>query len=177
MLGYQKSDFSDDTEVWRKLVHPDDLQNSMSIVKKHYSGEIDDIRIEHRLKNSQNNYQWILNWGKVIERDELGNPIRAAGIHLDITELKNTGERNRYLAKLLDSSPLAYTVTNLQGEIIDVNPAMEELTLYPKDELIGKNPGIFNAEKNAEEIQNNIFETLANNKVWDGEILNKKEKW
>ena len=175
MLGYKKSEFSNGPEVWRNLIHPDDLQNSLDIVRKHYLGEIDHIRIEHRLKNSKNNYQWILNWGKVIERDEKGNPLRVAGIHLDFTEQKNIAERNKYLASMLESSPLAYTVTDLNGLIIDINPAMEDLGEYSKEELLGKKPGIFNAEINAEEIQNNIFDTLSNNKVWDGEILNKKK--
>jgi signal transduction histidine kinase len=40
------------------------------------------------MKHKNGNWIWILDKGKVIERDEKGNPIRMAGTHLDITKRK-----------------------------------------------------------------------------------------
>ena len=98
MLGYNKDDFDDTSEVWKNLIHPDDLENTLSAIGENYKNIIDDIRIEHRLRNSNNNYQWILNWGKITERDKNGVPLRAAGIHLDYSQLKST--REEYLKSI-----------------------------------------------------------------------------
>jgi len=118
--------------------------------------------------------QRIINWNNTFRYDSLGNVINLTSIGEDITERYKVEEKNRFLARMLQSSPLAYIVTDLQGNITDVNPALEEMMGYSKEELLGKNPGIFNSEENADQIQENIFETIKNNGVWTGELLNKK---
>ena len=37
-------------------------------------------------------WKWILNQGRIVERDENGKPFRALGTHLDITERKQAQE-------------------------------------------------------------------------------------
>lgn len=93
----------------------------------------------------------------------------------DLTAQRNDEERQNYLANIIESSAVSFIVTDTNGIIIDLNPALEQLTGYTKKELLGKTPGILNVEENATEIQSEIFKTVENDAVWSGEILNKKK--
>jgi len=44
---------------------------------------------EHRLKHKSGKWIWVLDAGKVFERDREGNPSRAVGIHMDISKQKD----------------------------------------------------------------------------------------
>jgi PAS domain S-box-containing protein len=88
MLGYDPEKIGPDISDWLKLVHPDDIPIVKKTKPAHEAGEIPCFRVEHRMKTKSGDWKWILNWGKVVERDENGQAIRATGIHLDITDKK-----------------------------------------------------------------------------------------
>jgi PAS domain S-box-containing protein len=88
---------------------------------------------------------------------------------------KQVEQRTRFLNEILTTSPLSVIATNSHGNIIYANPFTEELFGYQMEELIGKNPEIFNAEPDSDKIQANILDTVRRNKIWKGELLNKKK--
>lgn len=92
MLGYEESDISDSFSEWEKLVHPDDKQRSFEEILKHVKNQTENYVLEHRLMHKDGNYKWILARGKIIERDEYGNPVRFIGTHTDIDPIKRTEE-------------------------------------------------------------------------------------
>ena len=103
MLGYQPEELDRSLDFWKSHIHPDDLQTTLDEAKKHEEGLTEFFKVRHRLRCKNGNYKWILNWGKISERDESGKPVRALGIHLDIDEnkqieesLKLSEERLRY---------------------------------------------------------------------------------
>jgi PAS domain S-box-containing protein len=84
-------------------------------------------------------------------------------------------ERIDFLAEILKSSPVSVIATDEDARIIYCNPAVEKLYGYKEQELIGRDPGMLNAESNADEIQSEILETVRRGQVWRGEILNRKK--
>ena len=92
MLGYEESDIADSFTEWEKLVHPDDKQRSFEEILKHVKNQTENYILEHRLMHKNGNYKWILARGKIIERDEYGNPVRFIGTHTDIDPIKRTEE-------------------------------------------------------------------------------------
>ncbi|MCK5126147.1 MAG: PAS domain S-box protein [candidate division Zixibacteria bacterium] len=92
MLGYSPQEIDSMVESWKELIHPDDLEYSNKVALDHEAGVISIYSVEHRMKTKSGEYKWILNWGKIVERDLDGNPIRATGTHLDITERKRAEE-------------------------------------------------------------------------------------
>ncbi|MCJ7717560.1 MAG: GAF domain-containing protein, partial [Anaerolineales bacterium] len=75
--------------------HPDDLKKSQDMFEKHFAGETDYYECELRIKHKAGHWVWILDKGKVVDRDEEGKPIRISGIYQDITERKNAEEALR----------------------------------------------------------------------------------
>lgn len=92
MLGYSEGDISNNLSEWERLVHPDDLHNTMIAVQEHLDGKTPAYINEHRLLCKNGSYKWILDRGLVVSRDEQGKPLRAIGTHTDITERKQMEE-------------------------------------------------------------------------------------
>ncbi|MFO0720775.1 MAG: PAS domain S-box protein [Nitrospira sp.] len=88
MLGYQLHELEPNVGTWEQLVHPDDLPAVKERVSAHLRGETPLYSTEHRLKTKSGTWCWVFDSGRVVERDASGNPVRAAGIHLDISARK-----------------------------------------------------------------------------------------
>lgn len=88
LLGYEEDEIGDSLEEWSTRVHPDDIEQCYIDLGKHMRGETSEYLNEHRLLCKDGKYKWILDRGKVIERDEEGNPKRVIGTHSDITMQK-----------------------------------------------------------------------------------------
>ncbi len=98
MLGYTLDEIIPHVSTWEKLVHPDDLPEIMKVLDRHLAGLIPIYRTEHRLKTKDGSWKWVLDTGMVSRRSKDGAPLRAAGVHMDITESKNAEERLREIA-------------------------------------------------------------------------------
>lgn len=88
---------------------------------------------------------------------------------------KKAEERSDFLAHILRTAPMSVIATDKNGKIIYLNPATEDLFGYEAEELLGKSPIILNASPDADKLQREILKTAEQNKVWKGEILNKKK--
>ena len=66
-------------------------------------------------------------------------------------------------------------VTDKKGVIIDVSKSYCTLTGYTRAELIGKRHNILRYEKTENRIYKELWETINNKKIWEGEITNVKK--
>lgn len=88
-------------------------------------------------------------------------------------------EKERELDLLRFSNIAHYTVnpleiTDVNGNIIYVNPAFEKASGYSKEELIGKNPNIFGSGKHPKSFWEKMWKTITSGKVWVGEVENRR---
>ena len=88
MLGYHLDEIEPHIRTWERLVHPDDLGIVRQRVSAHLRGETPHYSSEHRLRTKSGTWCWVFDSGRVVERDANGAPVRAAGIHLDISTRK-----------------------------------------------------------------------------------------
>jgi len=74
-----------------------------------------------------------------------------------------------------------YSKTDVMGKITYVSSAMEEMSGYTKEELLGKDHNIFRHEKMPKEFFKNLWETILEKNIFEGEVLNRgkdgKEYW
>jgi two-component system, cell cycle sensor histidine kinase and response regulator CckA len=84
-------------------------------------------------------------------------------------------QMNRLLVQALESARDGILITDLQGTILSVNQALERLTGYSRQELLGKNPRIFNSGLHSAEVYAEMWRTILARGSWQGELTNKRK--
>jgi PAS domain S-box-containing protein len=117
---------------------------------------------------------------------EDGKPRQYVAIRADITERKRAEETVREslatseaaLKELADQKfaldqHAIVAVTDVQGTITYVNDKFCAISQYSKKELIGQNHRILNSGHHPREFFQQMYHTIANGKVWHGEVKNR----
>lgn len=111
--------------------------------------------------------------------NEDGKPYQYVAIRSDITERKNGEEE--LLKKIKEISDYKYAldessivaITDQKGIITHVNDNFCKISKYSREELIGKDHRIINSSHHPKEFIKDLWTTIANGKVWKGELKNK----
>lgn len=111
--------------------------------------------------------------------DANGKPEYLLGISADITKRKKTEEHLTKSLKdtldykeALDASSLV-AITNQKGVITYVNDNFCKLSKYSKEELLGQDHRIINSGHHPQAFMRELWATIANGKVWKGELKNR----
>jgi PAS domain S-box-containing protein len=102
MLGYRQDELVPNSSTWRLLLHPEDMDRVMHSLDRHLRGETEVFCEEHRMRHREGHWIWVLDSGRVVERDAEGNPELVIGIHLDISERREAEERMRAVSLEVD---------------------------------------------------------------------------
>ena len=106
-----------------KLKNPEDVLRTNEILEMHLQGKSDYYECEFRLKHKSGKWVWILDRGKVVERDGNGNALRMTGTMIDISyqkttelELKSRMEENKALIEeyLTQNEELANSLESIR---------------------------------------------------------------
>jgi len=139
MLGYEPHEFASSQDAWESRVHPDDKQWVFETLEEHLAGKTDSWRGEYRLRTKSGDYVWVLGRGRVVTRNSDGAPVRMIGTNIDITEQREAEEQLRASEEkykfLFDSVPAGIGISDLEGNVLDANRAMEQMTGYTLKEL------------------------------------------
>lgn len=142
MAGYEPNEFPHKFEEWERRVHPDDLLPARKAVQQYLAGKIGTYSAEFRFKTKSGDWMWILAKGEVTGRDENGNPTRFSGLHVDISQIKNTEQtlqkERAFSTSLINTAKLIILVMDVEGRIQKINPYMEAITGYKEAEVKGK---------------------------------------
>jgi len=135
ITGYSLEELSPlNMATWTSRVHPDDLMKSSQLLEKHFDGETDSYECELRLKHKQGYWVWVLDTGRLVERDKKGHPKRMIGTLLDISQ-KKTAEFKITEALALTEATLEATDNGILvtdgSQIIRTNRHYNELWKIP----------------------------------------------
>ncbi|WP_316632263.1 PAS domain-containing protein [uncultured Flavobacterium sp.] len=75
-------------EHWEEIIHPDDLEKYHKVLDDHFEKKTSFYENFHRVLTSNNKYKWVLNRGKVVERDANGQVLKVIGTHTDVSSQK-----------------------------------------------------------------------------------------
>ncbi len=118
--------------------------------------------------------------------NEQGKPFQYVAIRSDITERKKSEveitklneELNQRVKEIedykyaLDESSIV-AITDQKGIIKKVNDNFCSISKYSRDELIGQDHRIINSGYHTKEFIRDLWVTIANGKIWKGELKNK----
>ncbi|HEY9194233.1 MAG TPA: PAS domain S-box protein [Methyloversatilis sp.] len=181
IFGYQLSELQPFTvESWERFVHPDDLKRANEALRRHLAGETDYYICDVRMKHRDGHWVWVVDHGRVTQRDADGRPLIITGTHVDVTErraaeqgLRDSEERFR---KLFEDTRDAVLLM-IDDRFVDGNrAALAMLGLDSIEQLKDRTPldfsperqpdGQLSADKASEEIKR-AFEQDANKFEWE----------
>ena len=143
IIGYSTKELEPvSIDTWIKLAHPDDLEKSKKLLKKHFRGESDYYSCESRIKHKEGHWIWILDRGKVSSWSKDGKPLIMYGTHQDITKVKESQK------ELIEATRKAKIANRVKSEFL-ANMSHEIRT--PMNAIIGLSELIFDTKLNKEQ--------------------------
>ena len=101
-------------------------------------------------------------------------PARVVSIN-DISNRKAVENEIRQLSTAVKQSPVSIVITDLKGNIEYANPQFTRITGYAPHELTGQNPRILKTGHTSREEYKNLWATIWNGNIWEGEFLNRRK--
>lgn len=115
----------------------------------------------------------------IAHRDSNGKPLFLSTVMHDIRERKEQEYSLQKLAEelkvhkyALDESCIV-AITDVKGKILYANDKFCEISKYSREELIGENHSIINSGLHSKEFIRDLWRTIAQGRVWRGDIKNK----
>ncbi len=175
MLGNDVDEIGIDLDELEKRVHPDELEKVKEKIQNNLKGKADLYISEHRMKRKDGTYMWVLDRGKVVERDQDNNPLRMIGTLIDISERVETDLQIKRMSIAIEQSFTSIVITDLNAVILYANAHFWKITGYDVGELLGKNMATMKSGLTPKETIQSLWKTILAGKVWEGELVNKKK--
>lgn len=107
---------------------------------------------------------------RAIEGDDEISPIfQAMGTIL--TEQKRTADTLRRASRVFETAAEAIVMTDAGGRIVDINPAVSQITGYAREDLIGKSAGMLYRGNQPSDMHEVIRSSLRVHEIWKGEAV------
>ncbi len=107
----------------KALIHPNDIAHVELLLKQHFAEQTAFFEASYRIKDSFDRWHWVLDRGKIIEKDTNLNPLRMTGTVRDISQLKSTEARLNLFAKCVESLTDALAIYDKNFNLVDLNPS------------------------------------------------------
>ncbi|MBD1581501.1 putative bifunctional diguanylate cyclase/phosphodiesterase [Pseudoalteromonas sp. S16_S37] len=154
-------------------IHPQDLALVDKLLKQHFAEKTAFFEASYRLKDNLDQYHWVLDRGKIIEKDSNLNPIRMTGTVRDISHLKSTEERLNLFAKCVESLTDAIAIYDHHFRLVDLNPSYLVLFGGNRSQYIGK---AFSLPGYDERYINQVKTSLKETDHWQEELRLRNHK-
>jgi diguanylate cyclase (GGDEF)-like protein/PAS domain S-box-containing protein len=126
-----------DIEGAADTYHPEEREEVRAAIAAVIAGETDAYRVEARRRRGDGSYFWVMNFGRVAERDAQGRPLRMVGTTIDIDQRKDAelslGDREQRLRLALEAGHLGVWECDLDAQRIHYDAlCLSRLGLEPR---------------------------------------------
>lgn len=94
---------------------------------------------------------------------------------VDITSLRKTEAELLRTAAVFANTAEGAVITDLEGNIVDINTAYSRITGYTRDDVIGENPRLLQSGRHDYAFYQNMWRSLKEIGSWAGEIWNRRK--
>ena len=112
--------------------------------------------------------------GTVIKTDN-GTVLGYIGVIRDITERKQNESRLQLAASVFTHAREGIFITDAAGNIVEVNDMFTQIKGYSRDDVLGKNPRIFQSGRQDGAFYGAVWQALTTEGHWSGEIWNQRK--
>ncbi|MGB1262006.1 MAG: EAL domain-containing protein [Cognaticolwellia sp.] len=148
-------------------IHQQDLPRVSQALSQHFDNAIEHFEVTYRVKNKNNKWIWVLDLGKIVERDEDNKPTRMTGTLKDISQIKRTDERLKLFAKCIENISDAIIIYDRQFNVVDINKAFQQITGKSKQQVRGSS---LTFAKYPASFAEDVKQYLITKGSWHGEV-------
>ncbi len=94
---------------------------------------------------------------------------------IDLTETKEAQDRANLMTKVFENALEGIVITNIEGKVIDINPAYCRITGYSRDEICQSSFGFPQIYQYGYGFGNAMKQVIENGGQWQGEIFNRRK--
>ncbi|WP_299404991.1 response regulator [Acaryochloris sp. IP29b_bin.148] len=119
MFGFEEGELQANYDTWKSLVHPEDMVWIQEKLDAHLQDSSGPYAFDYRMQTKSGEWKWISNLGKVVERDKQGQPLRMAGMHIDVSDRKQSEVKLHQInAELQVAKEAADTASRAKSEFL-----------------------------------------------------------
>lgn len=138
MLGYEPQEFAATSDVWKTLLHPDDLEGTLKLFNDYRTGNSSSFEAEVRLKKNDGDWKWVLTRGKFSAFGPQSTPLQIIGTLIDIDDLKRSQkirmENEARLRIIMDQIPAILWTTDCENQYTSlVGTGLSQLGIQPNE--------------------------------------------
>jgi len=96
-------------------------------------------------------------------------------LELRRSEAEQTNKKLRQLSSAVENCSASIVIADSLGQIEYVNPKFCEVTGYPKEEVLGRNPSLLKADGQSDELYRELWTAISAGREWSGDFCNRKK--
>lgn len=85
MIGYKENEIPNTFQVWKTLIHPEDVKKVVDIREKYLHKELNKYNVEYRIRKKSGSYTWVKDTAIGVWNKE-GKPLRMVGACINIDD-------------------------------------------------------------------------------------------
>lgn len=175
-LGYKLEELDQNLKTFKDRIHPDDVKMVSEALDKHLKDQTPYYEAKFRMIDRFGKSQWVLDRGKVVQRDQDGTAIRATGLNLDISNIvvleENLKQSEEQLKLMIKSIPSSIAMIDKEFRFITFSQQWQDdwsfLGMAKVGEKIGKT---YSSSIRRDDWVSHF------NKVLQGEVINCEEEF
>lgn len=175
MFGYAENEIGNNIADWNARLNPEDQLRWQEMLRQLFHNQEDRFSLEYRVRCKDGSYKWIYTRGMVVSHSAEGRVVRMIGVHTDLSRHKQAEVRLQLAASVFSHAREGITITDADGSIIEVNDAFTRITGYSREEVLGRNPRIFQSGRQGPEFYAAMWQALTGKGYWCGEIWNRRK--
>lgn len=172
ILGYTEGEMGHDVGSWESKVHPDDIQGANAEYER-AARENRLYDMEYRFRHRDGHYLWFNDRG-CMNTDPDGN-MHIIGVMKNITERKTAEDSMNTLSTAVRQSSDWILISDKSGRIEYVNDAVENITGYTREEMLGQTPRILKSGRHDINFYKKMWDTILSGQIYTGILTNRRK--
>ncbi|MCL1125667.1 EAL domain-containing protein [Shewanella surugensis] len=148
-------------------IHPMDLQRVNEALNAHLDGQSAHFEAAYRVQGAQDNWIWILDRAKIVERDDTEQALRMTGTIKNISHFKQTEEQLRLFERAIQNISEGMFILDEHFTFVEVNQACCHLLMHSKNDFLGE---VLTFERYPKSFSEQIKSILQQQGRWSSEI-------
>ncbi len=174
IIGYSQEEVLSNFFTFQQITFAEDISIDSLHFENLLNGKGNQYFIEKRYIHKEGHIVWVSLSVQLLHNDA-GFPLYFISAAQDISQRKLAEEELKLASLVYQNSSDAMIVTDVDGNILAINPAYSKITGYQFDEVKGKTHRILQSDRHGIHFYNAMQDAINSTGQWQGEIWSKRK--